>query len=771
MTSETTASSQPPTGHRFSDQEPGARVPTPGVLQMEASECGAVSLAIVLGTYGRYVALEELRQACGVNRDGSRASTLIRAAQSYGLEAKGVRVEPEDLFRMPMPAIAHWNFNHFVVIEGVSHRGVYLNDPETGHRRASWEEVDSSLTGVVIALRPGQDFVQEGSPPSVRRELAERARGVRPAIALCILAGLGLVLPGLIVPGLLRVFTDRYLAATGSRGLVFALVGGLLAASLVSGALTWLQQMTLVRLSARLSLSMSTRFFEHALRLPLTFFQQRYSGLVLTRLNANDRIAELLSTQLANAMLNVLTAVFFGALLFAYSWLLALVTLSLAVIDVMVIRLASGDRRESMHRVALEQGKLLSITLGGMQGIETLKASGEEAGFFQRFAGQQAKVLNRQQGSARRNALLQSFPGLLSGLTTVTILGLGGLLVIRGEVSIGSLVAFEALAASFTMPLIRLTTIPRLVEEVGHELESVEDVMRHPLDPEAMRRGHYGDGTDDPPQPPGAPTSPGNDPSPGGDRARDPDRSPARPRRVRLSGAIEFDRVTFGYDALGPPLLEEVSLRIRPGRRVAVVGASGSGKSTVARLAAGLYQPWSGRILFDGVDRRLISRQKLAASVAFVDQDVVLFEASVHDNLTLWDPTLDRPVLASAARDACIHDDVTRRPGGYDRLVAEGGRDWSGGQRQRLDIARALAGNPSLVVLDEATSSLDPLVERQIDRHLRSRGCACLIVAHRLSTVRDADEIVVLDGGRVVERGTHDELIALHGHYYSLVGA
>jgi len=766
---------------------------TPNVLQMEASECGAVALAVVLAYHGLYMPLEELRRDCGVGRDGSRASRIVRAARQAGLQAEGLRVEPEDLFFLPLPLIAHWDFNHFVVIEGVTPAWVYLNDPETGHRRVTWEEVDRSLTGVVIVARPAQVFVPSGRPPSLAAALKERARGTHPALVMCVLAGLGLVVPGLAVPGLLRVFTDRYLSTSGTHGMLVALVGGLLAASVVSGALTWLQQATLVRLSTRLSLVMSTRFFEHVLRLPLPFFQQRHSGLVLTRLNANDRIAELLSTQFATTLLNLLTAAFFGALLFVYSWLLALVTLALVVLDVVVVRLTIGDRRESERKRSLEEGKLVAIAIGGMQSIETLKASGEESGFFERLAAQHAKLVNRRQDSSLRNAALQVFPTSLSSLTTVVVLALGGLLALKGQVSIGSLVAFQALAASFTTPLVRSSTLPKVLQEVQHEVEAVDDVMRHEEAPEtshpsllvdvggpdadstesAKARQDASSGSD------GSGHSLESEISGGskfGGEAEEAGAMHATPRlaaasRPRLTGHLELRSVTFGYDPLGPPLLVDLSLEVPPGGRVAIVGSSGSGKSTVARIAAGLYRPWSGEVLLDGTDRALVPRRVIAASVAFVDQEVVLFETTVHDNVALWDPTLGRNDVTRAARDACIHDDVSRRPGGYDRMVSEGGRDWSGGQRQRLDIARALAGNPSLLILDEAMSALDPLVEREIDRNLRARGVACLVVAHRLSTVRDAEEIIVLDAGRVSERGTHDELVRRGGLYQSLVGA
>ncbi|MBD0282207.1 MAG: NHLP family bacteriocin export ABC transporter peptidase/permease/ATPase subunit [Thermoleophilaceae bacterium] len=706
------------------------RVHTPTVLQLEAVECGAAALAMVLAYYGRYVSLEELRAVCGVSRDGAKASNVVKAARSYGLEAKGVRTELSRLADLRVPAIAFWNFNHFVVVEGIGAKGVDLNDPASGPRRVSWEEFDASFTGVALVFEPGPEFAKGGERPSVVRGLATRLRGGAAGLVLCILAGFALTVPGLAAAAFLKIFVDEILVADASSWLL-PVAGGLALTGLVAGALTWLQQATLLRLSTKLSLSMSTRFLSHALRLPMTFFTQRYAGHVVTRLNLNDLIAELLSSQLATSLLSLVTVVFYLGLMAHFDLLLTAITVVFAVANIAALHAVSRRRVDVNRRLVADTAKLQGIAIAGLQNIETVKATGAEPDFFARWAGQQAKVVNARQELGVPTQILAAVPALLAALTTAAILGFGGWRVIEGDLSLGTLVAFQALAAAFNAPIANLVALGSSLQEMAGNLANVDDVLRYPPEPDKPRR-----------------------------RAALP---------ARLSGALELRDVTFGYSALAPPVIEGFSLRMRPGQRVALVGPSGSGKTTVSRLVCGLYRPLSGEILLDGVPRDEIPREILAASLALVDQDIVLFEATVRDTLALWDGTLPDASIVAAARDAAIHGDVVRRPGGYDRIVEEGGRDWSGGQRQRLEIARALAGDPALLVLDEATSALDPLVERQIDERLRARGCTCLIVAHRLSTIRDCDEIVVLDHGKVVQRGTHDELKAQAGLYATLI--
>jgi NHLM bacteriocin system ABC transporter peptidase/ATP-binding protein len=726
---------------------------TPTVLQMEAVECGAAALSMVLAFHGSWVSLEELRVACGVTRDGSSASNLLKAARSLGLESKGLRIEVADLATTMLPAIAFWNFNHFVVVEGANRSGVWINDPANGPRHVPWNEFDQAFTGVVLTFAPGPDFVPSGEEPSLVRGLASRLRGARGALAMCLLAGLGLIVPGLALPAFLQVLVNDVLAPTNrhGNGIIIALIGGLLLAAAVSAALTWIQQATLVRLSTKLSLSMSSRFIEHLLRLPIPFFQQRYAGTLVTRLNVNDEVASLLSSQFTTALLKLVTVAFFAVLMFVYSPVLGVITLAFALINLVVLRSSATRRANASRKIVLEEGKLVSTAIGGIQNIEAIKATGEEGGIFARWAGYQAKMSNSNQQLGVPTAVVSSVPVLLSMLNVVVILGFGGWEVLTGALSLGTLVAFQSLSTNFNAPIAQLVELGAVTQDMAGKLASVDDVLNHPED--EMLTGAAADiGSEA--------------------RTRATEEVPAGvPARVgrKLSGLLELSDVTFGYDRFAEPLLSGFHLTVKPGHRVAIVGPSGSGKSTIAKLVCGLYKPWHGQVLFDSTPRRQIPPDVMAASLAFVDQDVVLFAGTVRDNLTLWDPTTTNASLVAAARDASIHADVVRRPGGFDRAMQEGGGDWSGGQRQRLEIARALTGNPSFVVLDEATSALDPVVEEEIDRNIRARGCSCLIVAHRLSTIRDADEIIVMDHGRTVQRGTHDDLIAEGGLYSTLV--
>jgi NHLM bacteriocin system ABC transporter peptidase/ATP-binding protein len=711
-------------------------VRTPTVLQMEQVECGAASLAMVLAHYGRWVTLEELRQACGVSRDGSKASNLLKAGRAYGLTAKGFKKDPERLAELPWPVILHWNFNHFLVLEGVAEGRAFLNDPVEGRRTVSLQELSEAFTGVALAFEPGPDFKPGGAPPRFLALLWSRLTGSREALAYIALASAILAVLGVILPVFSRVFVDDVLVGRQERWLAPLLIGMALTA-LVRMAVTGLQQRALLKLEAKLSIAWSSRFFWHVLRLPMSFFGQRHPGEVANRIAANDRVARLLSGELANTLIELGMMVFFGLVMFAYDPLLAAVAVALALPNLLLLRMAQERQAQASQRQLAVTGRFGAITAGMIQAIETLKASGLEGRAFERWAGNQAAVLSVRQELGAQAMLLDAAPGLLRALSVAAVLGIGGVRVMEGALTLGGLVAFQTLAESFAQPIRRFVSLNGLFQSVRADLGRLEDALKNRADPASAAPARLAD----------------DEPTPG------------------LQGEVRLQGISFGYSPLDPPLIEGFDLTLAPGARVALVGGSGSGKSTIGRLICGLQQPWAGEIRFDGAPMLQMSAAARAQSIAYVDQDIFLFEGTVRENLTLWDRGVPDETLTLALADAAILDDISSRPGQLDCGIAEGGTNFSGGQRQRLEIARALAVNPSILVLDEATAALDSATEKEIDDNLRRRGCTCIIIAHRLSTIRDCDEIVVLSRGKVVERGTHDELAARGGEYAALIAA
>ncbi len=708
------------------------RVRTPTVLQLEVVECGAACLSMVLGYFGRHVPLEELRQACGVTRDGSKASNIIKAARRFGLNAKGFKKDPEKLRELPLPLVVFWNFNHYVVVEGFDRDRVFLNDPASGPRTVSSAEFDESFTGVVLAFEPGPEFRAGGRRPSAARGLRERLAGSGTALGFIVLVNLCLILPGLVVPAFARIFIDYYLVEH-LTGWLYPLLAGMVATAVVRAALTGLQQHYLTRLQARLALAAAGRFLWHVLQLPVTFFVHRQAGEIGNRMMLNDRLAGTTSSGLTLACLNLVSVLFYLAIMAQYDLPLAAVAAGFGTLELLCLWGTARLLNDRSQRLQLDEGKLGAVTLQGLSMVDSFKATGTEALFFRRWAGAHAKVVNAEQDVGRLRRLLGAVPPLLSALSTAAIILVGGLRVMDGAITIGMLVALQGLAASFFAPISGLVSFGAQLQETNGAIQRLDDVLRHPSD-SAFR----------------APAV-------------------ARQPLSRLSGALRVRDLAFGFSPLDPPLIDGFSLDLEPGDRVALVGASGSGKSTVGKLIAGLYEPSGGTIELDGRPIGAIDRGVLRGSVAYVDQTVALFEGTVRDNITLWDPTLRDQRIVAAARDAVIHDEIAQRPGGYDQPVDDGGRNFSGGQRQRVAIARALVLNPALLVLDEATSALDPLSEHLFMENLRRRGCTCIVIAHRLSTVRDCDQILVLDHGTIVQRGRHAALSAVPGPYRALL--
>ena len=712
------------------------RAKTPTRLQMEAVECGAAALAIILEYHGSFIPLERLREECGISRDGSKASNIVKAARRLGFEAKGYRKSPEDLKEIEGPVILHWQFVHFLVLEGFGRGGkVYLNDPAMGPRTITEEELDQAFTGVVLTFKPKPDYVPQGKRPSALPSMLERLKGSHVDLLFIFLVSLALVVPALVIPIFTRIFVDEVMIQ-GSENWFRPLLAAMLVVSAVQALLVWLKSRYLLRLSLKLSISMSAKFLWHTLFLPSRFFSQRHAGDIVSRVRINDRLAQMLSATLIKTILDFVLVAFYGALMLYYDWFLTLTTGTIVAFNIVAVRVVSRKRVDMSLRTQQEQGRLSGIAMSGLRLIETYKASGQEDDFFSEWAGQYTKVMNAEQKVALLTQVMQSVPMLLSLLSTIAVLVLGAMRVVDGALTPGMLVAFQALMIGFIRPIGALVNFTATWQVFQGDLARLNDVMIGDKDPNIDELPPHED-----------------------------------EMAIRLKGHVEISELSFGYNPLSPPLLEGFHLQLNPGGRVALVGGSGSGKSTVARVIVGLYRPWKGEIIFDGTPRNKLSRLLITNSVAMVDQEIFLFEGTVRSNLTMWNPTISEATIIQAARDACIHDDIMALSDGYDAMIQEGGRNFSGGQRQRLEIARALCLNPTILVLDEATSALDPETEKHIDRNLRRRGCTCIIVAHRLSTIRDSDEILVLSRGRVVERGDHNQLMAANNHYAALIEA
>jgi NHLM bacteriocin system ABC transporter peptidase/ATP-binding protein len=701
---------------------------TPTVIQMEAVECGAASLAITLGHYGKFVPLEELRQRCGVSRDGSTAGSVLRAARLFGLEGKGMQLDTPDLPNLPLPAILFWKFNHFLVLEGYGRR-VRLNDPATGPRSCTWEEFDKSFTGIALTVQPGPGFTPGGERRRVLGALLARRPKLGSVLYLTVLLGLIVAVAGLTMPVLTRVFVDDVLLG-GGQSAFGALIAALGVATVLTLCAAWLQQSLLVRAEAIFALGSAARFVRHLLRLPVVFFDQRQAADLTSRVRSNDVVADVLARRLASTAVDCMLVVAYGVLLVQYNVLLGLLAVVFAGLNIAALRYVAAVRTSAVAGLQADRGKLFTTVYTTIHMIESIKAGGEEQTGFQRFASRAAAVTNGQQRLGVSTAVLGVIPALLAALNTAALLWIGGYQILAGTLSIGLLIGMQGLITSMNRPVTSLTVLGSRLQETSADLSRLRDVENYPVPP--------------------APT--------GGGAALAP-----------LNGHLRIEGLTFGYNPLAKPLIDGFSLDLPPGSRVALVGGSGSGKSTIGRLVAGLYEPWSGQITIDGKARGEIDPQLWATTVAYVDQDQLLFEGTVRDNVTFWDTTIGDDEIITALTDACIYPDIARRPGGLSSMLAEDGRNFSYGQRQRLEIARALVRRPALLVLDEATSALDAETEVIIDRNLRRRGATCLIIAHRLSTIRDCDLIAVLGAGGELERGTHDQLVASGGPYERLI--
>ena len=708
-----------------------AKVPV--VMQLEALECGAAALAMVMAYYGKWIPLEQVRVDCGVSRDGSKAKNLVQAARHYGFDVKAFRYSIEGVREnASFPCIIHWNMDHFVVLNGFRGKYAYLNDPARGTVRVTIDEFDNSFTGVTIILTPSDTFEPSGKPKSTLSFARKRMLGAGAAVAFVMLTTAICYLFGIANSVTSRIFMDRLLTGV-NRDWLYPFILFLILLATIQLIVAWVQAIYSLKINGKMAVIGSTTYMWKVMHLPMEFFSQRLAGDIQSRLPLNASIAETLVNTFSPLLLNTVMMIFYFLLMLRQSPFLTLIGLVTLVLNIVMSRIIS-NRRMNITRVQMrDNGKLEAATASGISMIETIKSSGAENGFFQKWAGYQASVNTQAIKEAKTNQFLGMVPTFFSNLANYAVLVLGIWMTMQGRFTLGAVLMFQGFLGSFMSPAMTLVSAGQTIQEMRTQMERVEDVLEYPEDKAVIRH------------------------------------EPEAAAMAKLRGNIEIKNITFGYSRLEDPLIENFSLSLKTGQRVALVGASGCGKSTISKLVSALYTPWDGEILFDGKPRNAYPREVMVGSLAVVDQDIILFEDTIANNIKMWDNSIQDFEMILAARDAQIHDDITQLSDGYQHKLVSGGKNLSGGQRQRLEIARVLAQDPTIIILDEATSALDARTEYEVVKAIRDRGITCIVIAHRLSTVRDCDEIIVLDHGKVAERGTHDELMKLGGIYADLV--
>ncbi len=709
-----------------------ARVPV--VMQLETLECGAACLCMILAYYDKWIPLEQVREDCGVSRDGSNAGNILKVARFYGMNAKGYRYEPNALKAQgKFPCIVHWNFNHFVVLDGFKGDKAYLNDPAKGAYSLSMKDFDEAFTGICLEFEPTDSFTPSGKPKSMLGFAAKRLKGTGTAIVFTVLTSIIAALMGFIRPAFSRVLLDHLLSGTDLEWTTsFLIFLGIF--NLIEITMSALQAIYLLRINGKMAAVGNASYMWKILRLPMRFFSQRMSGDIQGRQRTNASIANNLIGTFAPLLLNTAMMIFYLVVMLRYSVMLTMIGLVSMTINALVSNYIS-QKRINITRVSMrDSAKLSSATVSGIEMIETIKASGAENGYFKKWAGYQASVNTQQVKFLKLNQYLGMIPQFVSTLANNTVLFLGVWLTMQGEFTVGMVMTFQGFLASFMSPAMNLVSAGQKLQEMRTQMERIDDVMEYPEDKVF-------------------------------------DESDSSENLNKLSGKIELKNIVFGYTPHAEPLIKDFSMSLSTGKSVAIVGASGCGKSTMSKLIAGLYKPWSGEILFDGKTMNQIPRNVFRGSLAVVDQDIILFEDTIANNIKMWDDSIEDFEMILAAHDAQIHDDIMRRPKGYHHKLIEGGKDFSCGQRQRIEIARSLAQDPTIVVLDEATSALDAKTEYEVVKAIRKRGITCIVIAHRLSTIRSCDEIIVMEQGVIKSRGTHKELMENSEIYRNLVSA
>ena len=706
---------------------------TPTVYQMEVNECGAASLSMIMQYYGKYVPLEELRIETGVSRNGCNAKNIYLAAERYGMEVKASR---RDLDRMiaksEVPCMLHWNYSHFVVYEGKQFGKYCINDPQRGRRRLSYEEMEEGYSETVLEFKPTERFKKTRSKRTLFRFALRRLEGQQRVLLVLLLIGIATIIPGVLTPVFSQVFLDDILVG-GNRQWMKWLLFFMIVTALYDAYFTYLNSRITLLLRSKMALLSTDKMIAHMLRLPMVFFEQRFAGDLVMRVTNNASVCDFLSTSLVGLVISLFTSIIYLVIMICYSPKLSLIGVIFSIVSIVLAIIVSTKIRNMAIKFGMDTGKLIGALYNGLSSSASLKAVGAETEFAGRVLGYYAEVNVNDQSMGRMQSMMNIVPKTIRSFNNVVLLILGAIYVVKGELTPGMMMSFSGFLGSFSGPFESIVSFVRGMQQVKNDMARVEDIMNY------AEEDAYGSEKDE---------------SMSG---------------KKLRGDVELKAVSFAYGKMDKAFIRNFNLHVEPGNTVAIVGGSGCGKSTVSKLVSGLYTPWTGEILMDGVGVDRIPADVLSSSVSVVTQQISLFDGSIYDNITTWNTAISQEEVVQAAKDAQIHEDIILKPGGYDYKLRENGSNISGGQRQRIEIAKALATNPTILILDEATSALDAVTEKLILDNIKRRRCTCVVVAHRLSTIRDCNEIIVMNHGRIAERGTHQDLLEKKGLYEKLV--